>query len=102
MTGMGIASPQPCMSDRQSACLIAAGVVSFHLAYNFTAGTFLIVVYLYGLAALAWQRTSRRAFYFGLSAGLLAYAPQLSCFYVILGRQRSRFGWCWRFGWGFL
>ena len=78
-------SPRPNLSLRQTAALTALGVISFHLAYNFAAGSFLIVVYLGGLASLAWQPTNRRAFYFGLSAGLLAYAPQLSCFYAIFG-----------------
>src|SRR6185369_8634757 len=61
------------------------GVISFHLAYNFTACSFLILVYLACLASLARQRTNRRAFYFGLTTGLLAFAPQLSCFYTIFG-----------------
>src|SRR2546425_2018357 len=65
--------------------LTAAGVAAFHLAYSFPSCAFLIVVYLYCLAALARQRTSRRAFYFGLAIGLFCYAPQLWCFYNIFG-----------------
>ena len=73
------------MNLSQTAALIASGVISFHLAYAFSSCSFLIVVYLYSVAALARQRTSRRAFYFGLAIGLLCYGPQLSCFYNIFG-----------------
>src|SRR5258707_15293964 len=85
MSWMDGTSPRPNLSLRQTAALLPAGVLSFHLAYNFTGCSFLIVIYLCCLASLAWQRTNRRAFYFGLVAGLFAYAPQLSCFYTIFG-----------------
>jgi len=78
-------SPPPNLNLRQTAALTSLGVISFHLAYNFPGCSFLIAVYLACLASLAWQRTNRRAFYFGLITGLFAYAPQLSCFYTIFG-----------------
>lgn len=79
------ASTNSAITSRHAVVVTAVGVLSFHLAYGFRGCSFLIVVYLYALAALARQRTSRRAFYFGLGAGLLAYGPQLSCFYTIFG-----------------
>ncbi len=82
---MAAISPNTDLNLRQAAGVLAIGIVSFHLAYSFRGCSFLILVYLYALSALARQRTSRRAFYFGLTAGLLAYAPQLSCFYAIFG-----------------
>src|SRR5260221_6370901 len=85
MSWMDGTSPRPNLSLRQTVGLTALGVIAFHLAYNSAAGSFLILVYLGCLASLAWQRTNRRAFYFGLVAGLFAYAPQLSCFYAIFG-----------------
>jgi len=77
--------PNTDLNLRQAAGVLAIGIASFHLAYTFHACSFLILVYLYALAALARQRTNRRAFYFGLTSGVLAYAPQLSCFYAIFG-----------------
>jgi hypothetical protein len=65
--------------------LAAIGMAGFHLAYQFTACSFLILAYLFCLASLARQRTNRRAFYVGLLIGMLAYGPQLSCFYAIFG-----------------
>lgn len=85
MSWLAGAGPNRTLNLRQTAGLVAIGIIAFHLAYCFAACSFLIVFYLAALAALARQPTSRRAFYFGLSAGLLAYAPQLSCFYTIFG-----------------
>jgi apolipoprotein N-acyltransferase len=59
---------------------LALAVASFHAAYtslHFPAASLLIFGYAYGLVRLADQPTVRRAFYFGLTAGFLCYAPQL-------------------------
>ncbi|PYJ05430.1 MAG: hypothetical protein DME25_08425 [Verrucomicrobia bacterium] len=60
-------------------------VAAFTLAYTFTPLSFLTVVYLWCLLALARLGSGRRAFYFGLAVGLLCYSFQLSCFYTIFG-----------------
>ena len=63
-------------------------VVSFHLAYAsiyFPAAGLLIFGYAWFLVRLADQPTVRRAFYFGLAAGFLCYAPQLFFFWRIFG-----------------
>src|SRR5947207_1552752 len=65
--------------------LVLVAVAAFTLAYNFSALSFLIVVYLFCLLGLARQGSSRRAFYSGLAVGMLAYPFQLSCFYNIFG-----------------
>jgi apolipoprotein N-acyltransferase len=67
----------------QAAGVAACGILAFHLAYNVRGGAFLVVAFLSCLVALAGVRTHRQAFYGGLALGLLIYAPQLSCFYVI-------------------
>ncbi len=77
--------PNRTLSLWQTVALLAPGLVAFHLAYSFPKCAFLIAIYLYSLTSLARQRTPRRAFYFGLATGLLAYGPQLSCFYTIFG-----------------
>ena len=59
---------------------LAFAVACFHVAYSSTrhpAAGLAIFGYAYGLVRLTNQPTVRRAFYFGLTAGLLAYGPQL-------------------------
>jgi len=59
---------------------LAFGIGCFHLAYASTrhpAAGLAIIGYAFGLVRLAHQPTIRRAFYFGLAAGLLGYGPQL-------------------------
>jgi len=86
MSWMAVMHPNTALNLKQTAGLSAVGIVSFHLAYSsYSAWSFLILVYLYSLAALARQPSNRRAFYGGLVMGLLAYGPQLSCFYTIFG-----------------
>src|SRR2546423_7008644 len=85
MSWMAATSRKPELNLGQTAVLLASGAAAFHLAYYFRHCSFLIVIYLYSLAGLARQATGRRAFYFGLGAGMLAYAPQLGCFYAIFG-----------------
>ena len=63
-------------------------VACFHLAYasiRFSAASLLIFGYAWFLLRLADQPTVRRAFYFGLAAGFLCYAPQLFFFWHIFG-----------------
>jgi apolipoprotein N-acyltransferase len=67
---------------------LALAVACFHAAYTSihhpTAGL-LIFGYAYGLVRLTEQPSVRRAFYFGLAAGFLCYAPQLFFFWNIFG-----------------
>ena len=69
------------LSLAKALALVPVAVAAFTLAYNFSALSFLIVVYLFCLLGLARLGTSRRAFYFGLATGMLAYPLQLSCFH---------------------
>jgi len=65
---------------------LALAVACFHAAYTsirFPAAGLLIFGYACGLVRLADQLTVRRAFYFGLTAGFLCYAPQLFFFWRI-------------------
>jgi hypothetical protein len=64
-------------------CLVAG--VTFQLAYTFAACGFLISFYLWCLFQLTRLKTARQATYFGLAAGMLAFAPQLSFFWTIFG-----------------
>jgi apolipoprotein N-acyltransferase len=67
---------------------LAFAVACFHLAYasiHFPAAGLLIFGYAFFLVRLAGQPTVRRAFYFGLAAGYLCYAPQLFFFWRIFG-----------------
>lgn len=65
-------------------CTIGAGT-AFNLAYTFPACAFLIAVYLWCLFQLTKLSTSRKVSYYGLAAGLLAFAPQLAFFWNIFG-----------------
>src|ERR1039457_3659391 len=65
---------------KKSFLWLALAVACFHAAYTslkFPAAGLLIFGYAYGLVRLTDQPTVRRAFYFGLAAGFLCYAPQL-------------------------
>ena len=65
---------------------LALAVASFHLAYtpvNSPVAWLFIFGYAYGLVQLTDQPNVRRAFYFGLGAGYLCYAPQLFFFWHI-------------------
>ena len=67
---------------------LALAVACFHAAYTslkYPAAGLLIFGYAFGLIRLADQPTVRRAFYFGLTAGFLCAAPQLSCFWGMFG-----------------
>lgn len=65
---------------------LALAVASFQGAYSsvkIPAAGLLMFGYAYFLVRLADQPTVRRAFYFGLAAGFLCYAPQLFFFWSI-------------------
>jgi len=67
---------------------LALAVACFHAAYasiHYPAAGLLIFGYAYGLVRLTDQPSVRRAFYFGLAAGFLCAAPQLSCFWGMFG-----------------
>ncbi|HZQ45846.1 MAG TPA: hypothetical protein VFC07_02445, partial [Verrucomicrobiae bacterium] len=64
-------------------CLAAGG--AFQLAYSFERLSFLIAVYLWCLIELTRLPSARQASYFGLLAGLLAFAPQLGFFWKLFG-----------------
>ncbi|MCX6903940.1 MAG: hypothetical protein NTW03_10790, partial [Verrucomicrobia bacterium] len=73
------------MPTRWAVLLALAAVAAFHLAYAFAACSFLMVVYLAALFTLSRLATSRRAFYWGLAIGAVAYAPHLCFFWRIFG-----------------
>ncbi|HZM03510.1 MAG TPA: nitrilase-related carbon-nitrogen hydrolase [Candidatus Saccharimonadales bacterium] len=60
-----------------------AAVASFQLAYSVYSCAFLFVIFFYCLFRLANVRTSRQAFYIGLTIGLAAYGFQLRFFWTI-------------------
>ena len=65
---------------------LGLAVVCFNLAYASPAGSaagLLMIGYALALVNLTRQRSVRRAFYFGLAAGVCAYAPQLWFFWNI-------------------
>ncbi len=76
---------KPLLTWKQAVAFSIAAVASFHLAYGFNELGLLILVYLYCLCALTRLGTDRRAFYTGLTIGMLAYAPQLYFFHTIFG-----------------
>src|ERR1039458_4875991 len=81
MTNLTKPSVEP-LGWRKSFLWLALAVACFHLAYTslkFPAAGLLIFGYAFGLVKLADQPNVRRAFYFGLAAGFLCYAPQ-ACF----------------------
>ena len=73
------------LSWKQGMVYLAGAAMSFQLAYSVRGCGFLIAVYLWCLFELTRLRTSRQAFYFGLGAALLAYAPQSGFLWTIFG-----------------
>jgi apolipoprotein N-acyltransferase len=82
-------SPPPAALRFWPAILLVAGTVAcFEIAYTpvkFGPARCLIVGYLICLTQLARLKTTRLAFYTGLTTGLLCVAPQLDCFWRIFG-----------------
>jgi apolipoprotein N-acyltransferase len=65
---------------------LGLAVICFYAAYwlrQTPVAGWLMLGYAYGLIRLTDQPTVRRAFYFGLAAGFLCYAPQLLFFFRI-------------------
>src|ERR1051326_7831985 len=76
-------SSDSALSWQPVAGLAVCGILAFHLAYVIRGGAFLMLLFLFCLLALTGVRTSRQAFFGGMAVGVLIYAPQLYCFYVI-------------------
>jgi apolipoprotein N-acyltransferase len=80
-------SPEP-LDWKKSLLWLTLAVACFHAAYTllkFPAAGLLIFGFAYGLIRLTDQPNVRRAFYFGLAAGFLCYAPQLFFMWRIFG-----------------
>ncbi len=73
------------LRKRDALLLCLAAGVAFQVAYFIPSCAFLIAVYLWCLFELTRLPTPKQASYFGLLAGLLAFAPQLSFFYRLFG-----------------
>src|SRR5436190_1937290 len=71
------------LPTRTAFALSLGAVAAFHLAYSFPALSVLIGVFVACLVPLSRLATSRRAFYFGLTIGLLVYAPHLWFFFSL-------------------
>jgi len=71
-------------SGRRAVVFVLGAAASFHAAY-LTPLVLLIFGYVACLVQLARLRTTRLAFYFGLLAGLLCFAPELEFFWRIFG-----------------
>jgi apolipoprotein N-acyltransferase len=79
-------SPADSKLKIRDAVLLCLGAgIAFQLAYTFPSCGFLIAIYLWCLFQLTRLETSMQARYFGLAAGLLAFAPQLRFFWTIFG-----------------
>ena len=72
------------LDGRKAALLVLGAAACFQAAYS-TPLALLILGYVACLLQLARLRTTRLAFYFGLVAGLLCFAPQLEFFWRIFG-----------------
>jgi apolipoprotein N-acyltransferase len=80
-------SPEP-LDWKKSLLWLTLAVACFHAAYTllkFPAAGLLIFGFAYGFIRLTDQPNVRRAFYFGLAAGFLCYAPQLFFMWRIFG-----------------
>lgn len=78
-------APHP-LGWKQSCLWLALAAGCFHAAYSslkFPAAGLAVFGYAFALVCLTDQPTVRRAFYFGLAAGFLCYAPQLWFFFKI-------------------
>ncbi len=78
--------PAKALAGKKSWLWLALAVACFQAAYtsiHHPAAGLLIFGYAYGLVKLTDQPNVRRAFYFGLAAGFLGYAPQLFFFWRI-------------------
>ena len=79
------AHARPALRKRDALLLCLIAGVAFQIAYFISSCAFLIAVYLWCLFELTRLPTPKQASYFGLLAGLLAFAPQLYFFYKLFG-----------------
>jgi hypothetical protein len=68
-----------------AALWVAIAAASFHLAATRTELAGLALLFLLGLVRMAALATARQAFYAGLAAGYLCYAPPLAFLWTIFG-----------------
>ena len=80
---MNHAASREALSWRQAVFYSLGAIASFHLAYTFSKGSFLIAAYLFCLFRLANLDSARKAFYVGLAIGMATFAPQLGFFWNI-------------------
>jgi apolipoprotein N-acyltransferase len=73
------------LGKRAAALLCLTAGAAFQVAYVVPGCAFLIAVYLWCLFELTRLPTAKQASYFGLLAGLLAFAPQLFFFHRLFG-----------------
>lgn len=65
--------------------LAIVGVIALHISYAVASLSFLILVFLLGMACMSLATTRRKAFYPALVIGILLYGPQLTFFWKIFG-----------------
>lgn len=80
---MATRTPDPPLSNRSAAGLIAVAIIGYGLAFGTTWGAAAILVALPCILPLAKARSPRHAFYTGLVAGLAIYVPHLLFFWSI-------------------
>ena len=64
---------------------IATAAFAFHLAYTTPQTSFLVILYIFALLQLARNDSGRKAFYSGLTVGLLLAVGRLDFFWNIFG-----------------
>jgi len=78
-------SPKAGLSLTKAFGIATVGVVALHVSYAVPSLSFLIIIFLLGMACMSLARTRRKAFYPALAVGLILYGPQLSFFWTIFG-----------------
>jgi hypothetical protein len=83
-TGAAPVADKPAgQSLRESILWITVASVAFHAAYFSAWSAFLVVVYLFALVRLTCVTSSKKAFYAGMTVGLLIAAGRLDFFWHI-------------------
>lgn len=88
---MTSARPAP-LTTRQAIAVGVVAIAGFHAAYSLSQYVIpqaLIVGYLICLVQMARVATARQAFYLGLSAGFLCFAPQLVFFWKLFNIEAA-------------
>lgn len=85
LKNMNGAQQDPFLDLKNALPVALVAVATFHLAYLYSTFSFLIAVYVFCLYRLTHMRTSRQAFYLGMSIGLAVYGPHLGFFWSIFG-----------------